>query len=56
MFVHGIKADMPLVLMLNQDELGRALREAVQKKCPNLPPSFILLHRGRKVANSGGSM
>ena len=56
MFVHGIKADMPLVLMLKQDELGRALREAVQKKCPNLPPSFILLHRGRKVANSGGSM
>ena len=49
MFVHGIEADKPLVLMLKQDEPGRALREAVQKKCPNLPSSFILLHQGRKV-------
>ena len=49
MFVHGIEADKPLVLMLKPDELGWALREAVQKKCPNLPSSFILLHQGRKV-------
>lgn len=51
MFVHGIKEDGPLVLMLKKDELGLALREAVQKKCPQLPSSFILLHRGRKVTN-----
>lgn len=48
-FVHGIKEDRPLVLMLKQVELGRALKKAVQKKCPNLPSSFILLHRGRKI-------
>ena len=50
MFVHGIEVDRPLVLMLRQDEPGRTLREAVQKKCPTLPSSFILLHQGRKVS------
>lgn len=49
MFIHGIEADRPIVLMLMRDELGRALREAVQDKCPNLPSHFILLHQGRKV-------
>ena len=49
MFIHGIEADRPIVLTLMRDELGYTLREAVQKKCPNLPPCFILLHQGRKV-------
>lgn len=49
MFVHGIKDDRPLVLMLNKDELGQALRDNVQRRCPKLPSSFILLHQGRKV-------
>lgn len=49
MFVHGIKDGRPLVLMLKKDELGQALRDNVQGKCPDLPSSFILLHQGRKV-------
>ena len=49
MFVHGIKDDKPLVLMLKKDELGQALRDNVQRRCPKLPSSFILLHQGRKV-------
>jgi len=49
MFVHGIKDDRPLVLMIKKDELGQALRDNVQEKCPKLPSSFILLHQGRKV-------
>lgn len=49
MFIYGIEADSPIVLMLMRDELGRALKEAVQEKCPNLPSHFILLHQGRKV-------
>lgn len=53
MFVHGIKDDRPLVLMLKKDELGQALRDNVQEKCPKLPSSFILLHQGRKVLLSG---
>ena len=49
LFVHGIKDDRPLVLMLKKDELGQALRDNVQEKCPKLPSAFILLHQGRKV-------
>lgn len=49
MFVHGIKDERPLVLMLKQGDLGQALRDVVQEKCPKLPSSFILLHQGRKV-------
>ena len=52
MFVHGIKDDRPLVLMLKQDELGHALWDVVQKKCRSLPSSFILLHQGRKVLST----
>ena len=48
-FVHGIKDDRPLVLMLKKDNPGQALRDIVQEKCPKLPSSFILLHQGRKV-------
>lgn len=54
MFVHGIKDDRPLVLMLKKDELGQALRDNVREKCPKLPSSFILLHQGRKVLYPGG--
>lgn len=53
MFVHGIKDDKPLVLMLKKDELGQALRDNVQRRCPKLPSCFILLHQGRKVLSSG---
>ena len=49
MFVYGIKEDMPLVLMVREDEPGRVLKEAVLKKCPKFPSFFTLLHRGRKV-------
>ncbi|PFX32713.1 uncharacterized protein LOC111347295 isoform X2 [Stylophora pistillata] len=48
-FVHGIKHDRPLVLILRQDELGQALRNTVLEKCPSLPRSFIFLHQGRKI-------
>ncbi|KAJ7365318.1 hypothetical protein OS493_005422 [Desmophyllum pertusum] len=50
MFVHGIKDERPLVLMLKQGDLGQALRDVVQEKCPKLPSSFILLHQGRKIS------
>lgn len=48
-FIHGVKPGHPLVLMIKQEELGRALREAVLAKCPTLPSSFVLLHQGRKI-------
>lgn len=49
-FVHGIKHDAPLVLMLKQDDLGQTLWNMVMKKCPyKISSSFILLHQGRKV-------
>lgn len=50
MFVHGIKGDRPLVLMLKKDELGQALRDNVQRRCPKLHSSFTLLHQGRKIS------
>ena len=40
LFVHGIKDDRPLVLMLKKDELGQALRDNVQEKCPKLPSAL----------------
>ena len=55
MFVHGVKPGQPLVLMVKQDEIGLALKEAVLKKCPSLPSSFILMHQGRKVIKKYGN-
>ena len=55
MFVHGVKPGQPLVLMVKQDEIGLALKDAVLKKCPRIPSSFILMHQGRKVIKKYGN-
>ena len=54
MFVHGVRPGQPLVLMVKQDEKGLALKDAVLKKCPSIPSSFILMHQGRKVIKKYG--
>lgn len=55
MFVHGVTPGQPLVLMVKQDEKGLALKDAVLKKCPSIPSSFILMHQGRKVIKKYGN-